>query len=349
MASTAGQISRDPFCFDFRRLVAACVPASGSGDPTQRALATAGLAALLALPFLLLSSIALAAPLAVPAAIGIGFLAVSQALGARHPRRAAVLNAIVLCSLVGWLVLFLLIGEKALSHAGLTAAMMAPLVAAGPAFARSLIGTPISTPIRVHAELEGTASAFTPGLGVRAEGAATRNADIAPPLEPSCAAMKTFAARPTDEPNVPLRFAGRCDIGDAAAFALRHAAPRAEAKGVRLTATTGTDILAACDRQIGRRIFHHLLAGVLNGSKAGDTVRVDVRRLKSVALLRVASEPGDDSGNPHIEPDERLDVGTLRTLVEGAGGTLVVHRRGDDIVLSVRLDLASPKETGACK
>ena len=143
MASTAGQISRELFCFDFRRLVAACSPAGATllagEDLTARAVASAGLAALFVLPFLLLSSVVLAAPLAVPAAIGLGYLAVSHAIAARNRRRAALINAFVLCGLVGWLFFFMLAGGGPLSHAGLVAALMAPLFAAAPALAHSLM------------------------------------------------------------------------------------------------------------------------------------------------------------------------------------------------------------------
>lgn len=150
MASIARQISRDPFGFDLRRLVhAVCSPRSGRAgfaadlfaddDLTSRAIASAGLAALVALPLLLLSSVVLAAPLAVPAAIGLGYLAVSRALSTHRQRRANLISSAVLCGLVGWLVLLLLSGEGPLSSAGLIAALMTPLFAAAPAFARSLI------------------------------------------------------------------------------------------------------------------------------------------------------------------------------------------------------------------
>src|SRR5882724_8505272 len=110
MASTAGQISRDLFRFDFRRFVAAFAPAHGGGavgglfvaeDLTARALAGAGLASLFALPLLLLSSALFGAPLAVPAAIGLGYLAVSHALAPRLHRRADLISAVVLGGLVG--------------------------------------------------------------------------------------------------------------------------------------------------------------------------------------------------------------------------------------------------------
>jgi hypothetical protein len=149
MASMARQISRDPFGFDLRGLVRAIsAPRAGHADGpdfladedlTSRAVASAGLAALVALPLLLLSSVLLAAPLAVPAAIGVCYLAVSHALSAHRLRRANLINSAILCGLVGWLIGFLLTGEGPLSHAGLIAALMAPVFAAAPAFARSLI------------------------------------------------------------------------------------------------------------------------------------------------------------------------------------------------------------------
>lgn len=147
MASMARQISRDPFGFDLPGLVLAISRPRAGGpadclhdeDLTSRAVASAGLAALVALPLLLLSSVLLAAPLAVPAAIAVCYLAVSHALSAQRLRRANLINSAILCGLVGWLIGFLLTGEGPLSHAGLIAALMAPAFAAAPAFARSLI------------------------------------------------------------------------------------------------------------------------------------------------------------------------------------------------------------------
>ena len=150
MAFTAGQISRDLFRFDFRTLVGEFRPlgAIGAGDgtlaaedPTARALKGAGLASLFALPFLLLGSVVVDAPLAIPPAIGLGYLAVSHALAIEKRRRADIISAAVLGGLVVWLLLFLLLRQEELSHAGLMAALMAPVLAAAPAFARSFIRT----------------------------------------------------------------------------------------------------------------------------------------------------------------------------------------------------------------
>jgi len=142
MASTARQMSRDPSGFDLPGLARAFfnrVDLLAGDDVTSRAVASAGLAALVALPLLLLSSVLLAAPLAVPAAMCVCYLAVSHALSTQRPRRANIINSAILCGLVGWLLWFLLTGEGLLSHAGVIAALMAPGFAAAPAFARSLI------------------------------------------------------------------------------------------------------------------------------------------------------------------------------------------------------------------
>jgi hypothetical protein len=138
----------------------------------------------------------------------------------------------------------------------------------------------------------------------------------------------------------------RCDIGDAIAFALRHAESKARAKKVVLASAVEPDVAAACDRQIGRRILHLLIDCGLAGSQAGGVVHVVARRLRGVVLLRVVSALGtlDDEG---AEADVRFDIAALRALVEIAGGTLVVDREGHDIALSVRLDLAVAREPKA--
>jgi hypothetical protein len=132
--------------------------------------------------------------------------------------------------------------------------------------------------------------------------------------------------------------APRCDVAEAVAFALRHAEPKAEARKVLLTSAVDSGIAATCDRQVGRRMIGHLIETALNGSGAGGVVHVFARRLKGVVLLRVATDVGRDAR----DMDERLDVAALRTLVEGVGGTLVVDRESEGLVLSVRLDLAAP-------
>ncbi len=438
MASTAGQIPRDFFGFDLRRLLRAVCAGDQRGigggllagaDLTARAVASAGLAALFTLPLLLLSSVVMAVPLAVPAAIGLGYLAMSHALAAQHRRRAALINAVVLCGLVGWLLLFLLVREGQLSRGGLTAALMAPLFAAAPAFARSIIaprrgrpasaapilrdaaldrvacldefapsepvlildgeGTvlattsaarkilrvlpdafehhinsffdsndllllldaidrckrrsePIGVDLDVGGETPGVEKAFTAIFSVCDDGTVAMRLQKRPALEPSPIAVKEDAApSPAGTQATKPAIAPSCDIGEALAFALRHVGPKADAKRVRLTSVAEADIAATCDRQVGRRILHYLIDNALNGSEAGGAVRVLARRLRGVVLLRVASVLGADASDAEGRSDDPLDVTALRSLVEGAGGTLIVDREGVDIVLSVRLDLAA--------
>ena len=104
-------------------------------DPNARAVACSGLGALFLLPVLMLLSLVLGAPLAVPAAIALGFLVSSYALAKRHRRGAAAVNGAVLTGLVAWSLFALIPGEEP-SPVGLAAALLAPFFAATPAFAR---------------------------------------------------------------------------------------------------------------------------------------------------------------------------------------------------------------------
>src|SRR4051812_7538660 len=80
-------------------------------DLTIHAFGGAGFAALVFLPLLLIASVIFAAPLAVPAAIGLGYLATSRALATRYRRFAALMNISVLLALVGWLLLYLALAD----------------------------------------------------------------------------------------------------------------------------------------------------------------------------------------------------------------------------------------------
>ena len=149
MASRAAQISRNLFGFEFRRLFATAATIAVAGeDRTARAFAGAGLGALLALPLLLLLSVAFAVPMAVPAVIGVGYLALSQALVGEHYRRADFITACVFGSLVGWVLLYALTGEGQFSPVEMTAALVAPIIAAAPAALRPLISWRDKTPER---------------------------------------------------------------------------------------------------------------------------------------------------------------------------------------------------------
>ncbi len=149
MARTAGQMPQRLPMFEigapFRAagsLWPARVPVGANsgedGDLTVLAVAYAGLAALLALPILLIGSMAVGVAMAPPAAIALGYLAASYALASNDERSAASISAIVLGGLVLWSVSPLLLdGEP--SRMGLTAALLAPAFAAAPALARFIL------------------------------------------------------------------------------------------------------------------------------------------------------------------------------------------------------------------
>jgi hypothetical protein len=148
MSSTAAHMAREFSGFNREDgLAASAWNAAGrftsgeheaADDLLPRALGSAGMAALAALPFLLLSSFVLNASLAVPAAIGLGYIAVSHSLASHRHRRAAVYNAAVLFGLLSWLVFFL-IDDRPLSGGSLAASLLAPLFAAAPGLARALL------------------------------------------------------------------------------------------------------------------------------------------------------------------------------------------------------------------
>ena len=430
MPSIAGQSQMGALRFNFRSLVLAAVPplrtSAGRADAlAARAIASAGLAAVLGLPVLLLFSIALNAPLAVPAAIASGYLVISHALASNKPRRAAFVSGIVLAALVGWLILYLFAVEEPLSHSSMVAAMMAPLFASAPALARSVMAPraqprpavrapimPLSratalervacldelapfeavvivdregsvlaatqaarrrlgllpdafehpiTSVFEPAEMPGVADALRRckegGESVEVAGIGTgrgRSPEtwMASPNEGGAASLRFVSAADVEKPigkststdadaepvaAEPPRPAS--DIGTAVAFALRQASPRAEAKGIAITVERDGNLVAACDLQIGRRITHLALEAALTVAGADGAIRIDARRLKGIVLLRVTAERSAEDAEA-ASLDRPFDRTTLQALIEGTGGTLVVDRREDRLVLSVRLDLA---------
>ncbi len=431
MPSIAALSPMDALRFSFRTLVFAAVPPlrAPMGDTlAARAMASAGVAAVLGLPILLLASLALDAPLAVPAAIASGYLAISHALASNRPRRAAFISGIVFSGLVGWLIFYLVEGEEPLSRTGLAAALMAPLFSAAPAFARSLIAPRAASvasliPLSLAAALERVAcleklapsepvliadhegcvlaatrtarqrlrllpdafeqpvaGLFEPAdmtavadalrrcrtrgepveIALKAVGGGGENARatwIFSPYRGGAVSLRLLDAEGVEPPAPKIEAVGEgaapttptdrvaalplfaCDIGEAVAFALRRARPRAEAQGIALAAACDRGLDVACDRQHGRRIARLAIDGALATRRTGGTIRVDARKLKGIVLLRVAVELALDDAA--IEARDPIEFATLRALIDGVGGTLVVDRRGESLVLSMRLALAN--------
>ncbi len=146
MARTAEQMPTRSAPFELSGLLPeALVPWHGSNalegdDVAARAVACAGAAALVALPFLLLASVVLEAPFAAPAAIAAGYLLIPRAAGLRFPYGVAVASIVVPLALVMWSLGYLLLLDGP-SQGELAAALLAPFFAAAPAVARLAVAT----------------------------------------------------------------------------------------------------------------------------------------------------------------------------------------------------------------
>ena len=87
---------------------------------------------------------------------------------------------------------------------------------------------------------------------------------------------------------------------------------------IALASSVEPDVIAACDRQIGRRIIHLLVESALHGSQTDGSVHILARKVKGVVLLRAASRLGMQEFVHEEEPDSRLDIAPLSALVEAA-------------------------------
>lgn len=432
MAFTAGQTARELPAIDLRRLLrTAARDLAGWGDAgrsprdllTARALASAGLAALMALPVLMLASLALGAPLAVPAAFAIGYLAVAHAISFGRPRQAAILSIAVLSGLTGWAVFLVPADGAPISWAGLASALLAPVFAAAPAVARHFIagrpGRGRSTALQQAACLDrlapGEAVLFLAAsgellagtqaglktLGLGAQAAATdlsrrfRLADqpvllgalrrcrsaqnreeivlrqasspagaddplaatvtggpdgtvalrlrsLAPPAA-ELAGPRSARPRPVRTPAALPRHAPApaafCDVQEAVSFALQRVGSKARSNKAALICEGDSDVVAACDRRICRRIAHTLLDEAVAHCGAGGTVRVAARRLKGTILLRVSTQRAGPP--PATSLSQALHVASLGDVVDAAGGTMQIEESDAGATVSVRLASAA--------
>lgn len=112
--------------------------AAEADDILARATAAAGLASLVALPPLLLASVLLSTPFAIPAMVGVGYVPLARAIRSGDGVRGNLLGVIVIGALVTWLTVHLALGGGA-SVMGLAAAMLAPLTAAAPAVMQGIL------------------------------------------------------------------------------------------------------------------------------------------------------------------------------------------------------------------
>jgi hypothetical protein len=391
---------------------------------TARALTSAGLAALALLPVLMLASLALQAPLAGPAAIALGYLAMAHAIALRRPRRAAALSIAVLSGFVAWTLLFFLVGGGPLSWGGLMAVSLAPLFAAAPALARRL-GVPKADPGReatlahvacldrfapseavlfldasgallagTHAGLSSLGlSADAIGMDVTRRFQLLDRAMIVAAMErcrsseepvdmalrlggdgcagrliaaslasasPRQLAMRIhqIAARETEAaPKQPGHDAASpevtglladscCDVGEAIAFALRHAQPKARSKGIRIGCDDQAEVVAAADRRVSRAILSTLLEHAIDCSDPDASMSVAARASKGATLVRISFTADPANAAPMERLRRSLGHTAVPEMVDRMGGSLLVEAESATASVGIRLALPAAPRAG---
>lgn len=353
MSLVARQMTQQLAAFPFERMVSAArnvllqrraTPAPELLD--AQSLAAVGMAGLLALPALMLASIPFDAPLAGPAAISLGYLAIARSLMADRPHRAAAWSAAVLAGLIAWTLLVFIREGGMLSAASLVAGLLAPAFAAAPALVRWFTRTGRGSRAALMADRQagldrrGMASPDVPAKLSGKEPA---------PSDSACTPAQDIRLERALTARADTEIAGRAaapasDICEAIGFALRHAGPRAAARHIELICSCPAGIVAACDQQTSRRILHVLIKGAIGQSRPADTVRITGKQLKGTVLLRVASIPELRASCPEARLPDLLSPAALRQTVESVGGTIMFEMSRGVARVSVRLpQVAEPR------
>ena len=299
---------------------------------TAASLAQVGWAALLTLPALMVASVALQAPLAGAAVISLGYLGSGRALASRDARSAAAWNAAVLSGLLAWIIVVFSVADGPLSTAGLLSALLAPAFAAGPAVLHHWRGARRGA-APCDREPAERAAEVGPAFQRAAAGAAQspRGAEHGP--------RNTAQAEGEREPSSSDGEGSPriCDVAEAIAFALRHAAGKAAGNNVVFVAECTCDVAAQCDQQVGRRILHLMTELAVARSRTGGTVRILAKAVRGAVLLRATTEAEGDS-RARAAPNADLSaVAALSQTVEDAGGTVLLESSLDLERISVRL------------
>lgn len=321
MARTAQQMPTRSSPFDLAAALRVCGAAGWDAeDTTRRAVACSGVIALLGLPFLMLASVALDAPLAAPAAIAVGYLAMSHAPIFRGNGNAAV-NALVPAGLVVWLLAFM-ISQDRLSEAGLAAALMAPFFAAVPAMARVALPLRADAALSVARERTACLDTLAPHeevLVVRRDGtllAATRAAQASLRLsETAIGADVGRCFRLLDKPKLSDAIA-RCPAGDASME------------------------MSLCGEAFSARDARSYTAKL--SSTEGDVISIRLLPVEthrdSAAMTEQSALGGAASDDAAIAERAACDVGeALAFVARRSKGAL--HSSGNELQLSVEDDL----------
>lgn len=288
----------------------------------------AGLASLVLLPPLLVASLVTGAPLAVPAAAGLGYLLMARALDRDHDMRATWIHGAVLAALIAWLIIYILGEHGGASQLGMAVALITPAVAAAPAIALRFPPKEIAVPV-----------------AAKAGEAAPRDTDEAldPKSSTGARARQCSVGRSHERMVASGQIAKTSgfDVSEAVAWALQQVIDTADEKDLRVDVAVDPGLVAGGDLQTGRRIVSELIDHGFALCDEGSTFAIRGRRLRGVALLRAEclrkSEPsGQDAA----------DAPSLLSTLDELGGTLVAEQDGRRIVLSARLAISNIREQG---
>jgi hypothetical protein len=127
------------------------------------------------------------------------------------------------------------------------------------------------------------------------------------------------------------------DIREAVAHALDHVAPKAKAKGIKLSLRAEPGLAASCDQRTARRMACLLFEAGVNALVSGGEIGIVARRLRGVILLRTTTSPQRDASNGTTFGPFARCVDKLQQLAEGVGGTVMVEEQDGKTTLSLRL------------
>jgi hypothetical protein len=305
--------------------------AGDRADPAvAQSLASAGLTGLVGLPFLLIASVMLETPLAGPAAIALGYLASARALALSRPGRAAAWSAAVLAGLVAWTLLPFATGDAPATAPELSAVLLAPLFAAAPAFARVLLSTADTAAGTLDAAAEENGSDAAPTVAEAA-------------LKPAVAAGRSTlgdAASTEQQREAPPP---ACPIASELDFAIRTLAGRMRGRRLRLAVDVEPGLAAQCDRRACRRMLAVAVAAAIGKCPGDGEIRIEARRLRGVALIRVAL--ATEEAPEAVWRAEAMAA--VAELADQAGGTALLDGAPGEARLSIRL--ASAREAVAVR
>jgi hypothetical protein len=130
-----------------------------------------------------------------------------------------------------------------------------------------------------------------------------------------------------------------CDLGEAIAFALRHAQAKARAKRIRISCDAQVGVAAAADRRVSRAILSTLLENAIDCSGPDTSMMIGARAARGAALVRISftAEPADAALKERLR--RSTDQTAVPEMVDRMGGSLLVEGESATATAGFRLAL----------